>query len=79
MLALLDASDPPIWINSDKQPETAPTNIAILYHHPYHAREVMERAAAVKVPHSANIPKLGITTPGHPSIVDFMLKHVKGP
>ena len=75
MLGLMDSSDAPVWIQTNGDVEE-PTDTGVLYHHPFHARAVMERAEATGLEHAAYIPALGIEDDRGESMVDFLLRHV---
>ncbi|MEO1267128.1 MAG: alpha/beta hydrolase [Myxococcota bacterium] len=61
MLPKLDASDPPIWLQTNGD-DTHPLLGGDPLHHPYHARSVVEAAEAAGVEVSANIQALERTT-----------------
>ena len=76
MLAMWDATDPPLWIQTNGA-DVYPDTVGILYHHPNHADEVRRAAEAAGVSVTAEIPNLGITDPSHPSISAFMIEQLR--
>ncbi len=44
ILDLMDKNDPELWISNVLTPEEAPSNLNIMYHHPYHARTLKQKA-----------------------------------
>ena len=70
MLAMIDASDPPIRITSGG-PTALPTNQNTLFHHPYHGREIREAALAAGVDVVVSLPGMEIVDEGFPTLVDF--------
>ena len=76
MLEMLDSSDASVWIASVNQLETEPTDAGVLYHHPYHARAVMERAQAVGLEEVSDIPQLGIGDEGGEDMLQFFRRHL---
>lgn len=77
MLALMDAGDAPVWITSVNVAEVPPTNTGILFHHPYHARAVMDRANEVGVDQIAYIPELGIADPSGVDLIEFLIDELQ--
>ena len=72
MLGLMDGGDPPIWVNNFGS-TSAPTDIGRLYHHPFHAREVLQHAQAAGIEVHAVIESLGYEESDAPTLVNFLL------
>lgn len=53
MLSLISSDDPEIWIQNTGTPNGAPVNQGNFNHHPFHAREIQQRAENVGVPNAA--------------------------
>jgi pimeloyl-ACP methyl ester carboxylesterase len=77
LLRLMDSSDPEIWVANKKISVTAPTNASILYHHPYHARALQERAMSVGLKGKFHIPQMNIAPADQESMLDFILRKVR--
>jgi len=76
MLDLMTADDPPVWIQNSNVGAGAPTSNNALLHHPYHARELRDRADATGIENVVYIPPLGITDPSGEELGDFLLRHL---
>lgn len=76
MLALLDDSDPPIWIRS-AGPAAAPDDIGTLYHHPNHGRVIRDYALAAGVTVYADLPTIGVVDDDVPALYDFLADAVR--
>ncbi len=77
MLAHMSADDPPVYVHNPMMTVDAPKNKGELYHHPYHARAVMEQAQAVGVPVVAVIEALGVDDSAGQDEYDFLLDKLK--
>lgn len=49
MLGLMDAGDVPFWVANTDTPQALPLGADIMFHHPWHARSLQERAAEVRL------------------------------
>jgi pimeloyl-ACP methyl ester carboxylesterase len=74
LLALMDGSDPEVWVANDGVSVTAPTNVSILYHHPYHAKALLDKAAQVGLKGSFYIPKMNIMPAKRETVTQFILR-----
>lgn len=75
-LGMMDASDPEIWLATDGVPVKAPSSTGILYHHPYHVRTLRDKAHAVGLKASANVPALKLADSSE-SMTDFILRKLR--
>lgn len=71
---LMDAADPEIWVANQSVPVTSPSNISILYHHPYHAKFLRDRALQVGLKSSFYIPRMNIMPSPQESMTQFILR-----
>lgn len=76
MLDSMSSDDPPFWVHNTL-PEEVPTTVGSLYHHPYHARALMERAAEVGVPVVGYIDALGVAHPSGETEWAFALRRLE--
>ncbi len=75
LLALMDSSDPEIWIRNSKVAEVNPgTNTSTFFHHPYHAKALMDQAATVNLSSVFYIPVLNIHDPSNESMEQFIFR-----
>lgn len=75
MLAWMDAGDAPVWIETNGA-VAPPKDTSVLYHHPYHARAVMERAQAVGLEEVSYIPSLGVSDSSSEDMLSFFARHI---
>ena len=54
-----------------------PLTAGALYHHPYHARVVMDRADEVGLTQVTDLPVLGIEDPSGKTLAEFFLEHLQ--
>lgn len=73
---MMDATDPELWIATDGVPVRAPSITGILYHHPYHARALYQKAKSVGLKAGVTVPALKIATTQE-SMTDFILRKLK--
>ncbi|MEM9847254.1 MAG: alpha/beta hydrolase [Bacteroidota bacterium] len=73
MLRLMDAQDAPIYVQNFGK-ALPPKETVDLYHHPYHAHALKERATAVGLPHLITSYKTGITDERDQGPVQFLLE-----
>ncbi|ONH53449.1 hypothetical protein CcI49_32760 [Frankia sp. CcI49] len=71
MLGLMDASDVPFWAANTRTPEALPLGADVMFHHPWHARALSERAEQVGLDATATWGE-GRTPPI--SAVDYILR-----
>ena len=74
MLDLMDSGDPELWVNNDNVPEVAPSTSSILFHHPYHAKALKDRAATVGLNGQFYISNLGISDPANETMTSFLVR-----
>jgi hypothetical protein len=77
LLGLMDASDPEIWVANQSVPVTSPSNVSILYHHPYHAKALMDKANQVGLKGSFYIPQMKIMPAKQETMTQFILRKVQ--
>lgn len=72
MLEMMDASDAPIYVEN-RGKAIAPNDILDLYHHPYHAHALKEKATLVGLPHIVISEKTGLLDENDQGPVQFLL------
>ncbi|QKE65281.1 alpha/beta hydrolase [Aquipseudomonas campi] len=75
-LNMMDAGDPEIWVSTDGVPVSKPTSTGILFHHPYHARALRDKAKAVGLKGGFIVPALNIVTTQE-SLSNFILRKLQ--
>lgn len=77
MLSLLSSDDPEIWVQNTGTPNGTPLSTGNFNHHPFHAREIKERADAVGVPNVAAYgnPEL-INNLNNETYVQFLIRKI---
>lgn len=73
----LTSDDPEIYMETTSIDYTLPSNPNALYHHPLHAKVLMEKAASVNVPTKVFIPKMNIDTRNGEEIIDFVVRKLE--
>lgn len=76
MLALLSADDPPMWLKNEEEGAGAPLGLGAFFHHPFHARALVERAQEVGLEFTASIPKIDYEAGEQGEVMDFLLHHL---
>ncbi|MCB9584984.1 MAG: alpha/beta hydrolase [Polyangiaceae bacterium] len=76
MLGLMSSDDPPFWVHNTL-PEKVPTTVGSLYHHPYHARALMDRATEVGVESVGYIDALGVADASGETEWQFALRRLQ--
>lgn len=79
MINLISMDDPPVYLNTTKQPAGEVKDRGQLLHHPKHAQAIYDRCRKVGVTAVADIPALDIK-PGKDEPADlkaFLFKHLK--
>ncbi|UXP33097.1 alpha/beta hydrolase [Reichenbachiella agarivorans] len=74
ILSLMTTDDPEIYIANQKIANSVPTNSSELYHHPLHAKVLMDKAKEAGLSSRFYIPELDIDTRDEESIEDFILR-----
>lgn len=77
LLGLMDSSDPEVWVANQSVPVTSPSNISILYHHPYHAKALRDKAQQVGFKGNFYIPRMNIMPAKQESMTQFVLRKVQ--
>jgi acetyl esterase/lipase len=75
MLGLMDADDPPFYVQNDLEPATSPLTVNLLYHHANHALVLAEQADAIGLENVAYMKALGIADPTGEDSFEFSLRH----
>jgi para-nitrobenzyl esterase len=75
MLDLMDANDPPMYVQNDLEPATAPLTVDLAFHHANHALVLADRADEVGLEAVANIKALMIEDPSGEDSLAFALRH----
>ncbi|MEL6942544.1 MAG: alpha/beta hydrolase, partial [Bacteroidota bacterium] len=76
MIKLMDADDAPVYVDNVGK-ALAPEDILDLYHHPYHAHALDQRAEAVGLDHVIVAEKSGLTDANNKGPVQFILERFK--
>lgn len=74
MLHWLSTGDAPIWIHQEWDNPTFPLSTGALFHHPFHARAVMDYALEANVEVHAYVPKIEIEPEEPESAAAFLLR-----
>lgn len=78
MLDLMDANDPPFFVQNDLEPAgpgAPPLSVNLAFHHANHALTLVERAAEVGVENVAYMRALMIEDPTGEDSLEFALRH----
>lgn len=75
-LGQLTSDDPEIYMESASIDYVMPLNADDLYHHPLHAKILMDKAASVNVQTRTYLPKLNIDTRNGEDIIDFVVRKI---
>lgn len=74
-LSLMSSDDPSIFIKNDNQPEVEPTTSQnVMFHHPYHARELKEQAELVGIEEITYIQALEVEDASGEELIPFLLR-----
>lgn len=76
MLDLMDAADPPFYVQNDLEPALAPLTVNLAFHHANHALVLAEQADAIGLEHVAYMKALGIADPTGEDSLEFSLRHL---
>ncbi len=76
MMGLMSADDPPLRVQNTIEEFVYPSNLGLLYHHPFHARFAAEAAEAAGVEVQAVIPELDIDDSEGETDVEFALRQL---
>jgi acetyl esterase/lipase len=75
MLDMMDATDPPFYVDNPKDPATFPITVDLAFHHAFHAVVLTERADEVGIDYVAYVRALEIEDPSGEDDVEFALRH----
>lgn len=76
LLGFIDAGDARLWLENDN-PAEQPANRQQLFHHPFHARALKNRADAAGLFARAHIPALGIQDAPGENCLSFLLQQLQ--
>ena len=77
MLSLMSVDDPDTWLSNAEQPALPLLTAGVLFHHPFHAREIRERANAIGLTNVSYIPELGIADASGEQVIPFLVRHIQ--
>lgn len=77
MLSLMSIDDPVTWLRNAEQPALSLLTAGVLFHHPFHAREIREQANAIGLTTVSYIPELGIADASGEQLIPFLLRHIQ--
>ena len=75
MLDMMDAEDPPVYVQNDLEPATAPLTVDLAFHHANHALVVADRADEIGLENVAYMKALMIEDPSGEDSLGFALRH----
>lgn len=75
MLELMDAEDPPFYVQNDLEPAAAPLTVNLAFHHANHALVLAELADGLGLENVAYMKALGIADPSGEDSLEFSLRH----
>lgn len=75
MLDMMDAQDPPVYVQNDLEPASAPITVDLAFHHANHALVVADRADEIGLENVAYMPALMIEDPSGEDSLGFALRH----
>jgi len=75
MLDLMDAEDPPFYVDNDLEPAAPPLTVNIAFHHANHALVLAERADEIGLENVAYMKALEIEDPSGEDSLGFALRH----
>lgn len=77
MLNLISSDDPEIYVSNSDVKYEVPTSLSELYHHPLHAKAIMDRANQENLKGVFEIPEMKINTTRGESISEFIIRKLK--
>jgi hypothetical protein len=77
MLDLMDGTDAPFWVRNEFEAKTFPISSGALFHHPFHARALVDAAVAVQLENVPYIPKIEVAPGTDESASAFLLRHLE--
>ena len=75
MLDMMDAEDPPVYLQNDLEPASAPLTVDLAFHHANHALVVSDRADAIGLENVAYMKALMIEDPSGEDARSFAFRH----
>jgi acetyl esterase/lipase len=75
MLDLMDAEDPPFYVDNYLEPAAPPLTVDLAFHHANHALVLADRADEIDLENVAYMKALGIEDPSGEDSLDFALRH----
>jgi acetyl esterase/lipase len=75
MLDLMDADDPPFYVQNDLEPAAAPLTVDLAFHHANHALVLAEQADKIGLENVAYMKALMIEDPSGEDSLEFALRH----
>ena len=75
MLDLMDAEDPPFYVDNFLEPAAPPLTPDLAFHHANHALVLADRADELGIENVAYMQALGIEDPSGEDSLDFALRH----
>ena len=82
LLGLMDADDPDLWIRNYRIAPGVPLGadpadtIDNLFHHPLHAKALLDQAEEIGILTVGYVPELGIEDPSEEDIIPFLIRHI---
>lgn len=82
LLGLMSVDDPDLWINNFRIGAGVPlgadplATIDNLFHHPLHAKALLDQAEEIGIPTVGYVPELGIEDPSEEDIIPFLIRHI---
>jgi hypothetical protein len=77
MLSLISSDDPEMYVSNVNVKFDIPSSLNDLYHHPLHAKAIMDQANKQQIKAQFNIPKMNINTLNNEGITDFIIRKLK--
>ena len=77
LLGLMSVDDPDTWLKNAEQPLMFPISGTVLFHHAFHARELLEQANRVGLNNVSYIPELGINDASGEDVIPFLVRHIQ--
>ena len=80
MLALMSADDPDLWIRNYRIAAGFPAPdvdlVDWLFHHPLHAKALMDQADLIGISNVSYMPTMGIEDPSGEEVIPFLIRHI---
>ena len=75
MLDLMDAEDPPFYVDNYLEPAAAPLTVDLAFHHANHALVLADQADEIGLENVAYMKALAIEDPSGEDSLGFALRH----